>query len=209
MEILTQDYAETRAEMSALQPLAEHIIEGQVSAVLQDEGFATLGQILPPVTMHFLDAPDVLVVSPRDQIQQEMTVTLNPMAFSNRIELESDVADSVPDLSVWITPVGGVGIWPAMVQQTDHPVIAFEITAHEWAHHYLTFFPLGQSYFASPDARIINETTGKRGRRRTLHRLPAEREPRVSAATARVERWTRDHRRSGWARNRRGPCQRA
>jgi hypothetical protein len=145
--------------MAALQALAEHIIEGQVSAVLQDEGFATLGQILPPVTMHFLDAPDVLVVSPRDQIQQEMTVTLNPMPFNNRIALEGGVAESVPDLSVWITPVGGVGVWPAMVQQTDHAVIAFEVTAHEWAHHYLTFFPLGQSYFASPDARIINETT--------------------------------------------------
>lgn len=46
-----------------------------------------------------------------------------------------------------------------MVRETDRAVIAFEITAHEWAHHYLVFFPLGLEYFSSPDTRLINETT--------------------------------------------------
>ena len=159
LDTLTAEYQITRAALADQQPLAEHIIEGQVSAVLQDEGFATLGQVLPPVTMHFLDIPDLLVVSRRDQIEQEMTVTLNPMDVGNRIALEGDIAASVPDLSVWITTIGGVGIWPSMIRQTDSAVIAFEITAHEWSHHYLSFFPLGLGYFSHPDTRIINETT--------------------------------------------------
>lgn len=148
-----------RHRLHERQPVVEHIIEGQVSAVLRDEGFALLGQVLPPVTMHFLEIPDVLVVSPRDEIRQAATVTLKPMDFDRRVGLESQIAAALPDLSVWITPVGGVGIWPAMVTETDQAVVAFEITAHEWLHHYLAFFPLGLAYFSHPDARIINETT--------------------------------------------------
>ena len=30
--------------------------------------------------------------------------------------------------------------------------------AHEWVHHYLSFYPLGLSYFRSPDLRTMNET---------------------------------------------------
>jgi len=73
------------------------------------------------------------------------------------VRLENQIAAGLPDLSVWITPIGGVGIYPAMVTETDQAVVAFEITSHEWSHHYLSFFPLGLSYFSSPDARIINE----------------------------------------------------
>jgi len=68
-----------RRQLQEKQALVEHIIEGQVSAVLAEEGFALWGQPLPPVTMHFLDIPDVLVVSPRDEIRQVTTVTLKPL----------------------------------------------------------------------------------------------------------------------------------
>lgn len=152
-------YRQARAELEAQQPLVEHIIEGQVSAVLQDEGFDWLGQIVPPVTMRFLDVPDVLVVSPRDRIEQYTTLTLDAMDFTERVALESEVAQAVPEMAVWITPIGGVGLYPSMVMQTDRAVIAFEITAHEWVHHYLLPFPLGLGYLSHPDTRIINETT--------------------------------------------------
>lgn len=146
-------------EINVAQALVEHIIEGQVSSILRDEGLAFLGQVLPPVTMRFLDIPDVLVVSPREEIHQAMTLTLQPMTFEERIALEARIAQAVPDYAVWITPIGGVGVWPAMITETDHAVVAFEITAHEWTHHYLIFFPLGLGYFANPETRIINETT--------------------------------------------------
>jgi len=148
-----------RQALNRRQALAEHIIEGQVSAILQAEGFGLGGQILPPVTMHFLTIPDVLIVSPRDEIRTAMTVTLQPMGFEERVLLESQIAAAVPDQAVWITPIGGVGVYPAMVRETDRAVVAFEITAHEWLHHYLVFFPLGYHYYTHPDTRIINETS--------------------------------------------------
>lgn len=158
-DALLIEYTQLEADLQSRQALVEHIIEGQVSEILRDAGFAMWGQVLPPVTMRFLDIPDVLVVSPRNEIRQTMTLTLNPMNFEERVALESDIARAVPDQSVWITPIGGVGIYPAMITQTDRAVVAYEIVAHEWAHHYLVFFPLGLEYFNSADTRIINETT--------------------------------------------------
>src|SRR5690606_9107897 len=35
---------------------------------------------------------------------------------------------------------------------------AVEVTAHEWAHHYLFFFPLGLEYSRLAETRILNET---------------------------------------------------
>ena len=159
LEALQSEQAALQSALTAQQPLVEHIIETQVSATLEAEGFATLGQVLPPVTMHFLDIPDLLVVSPRDEIRQEMTLVLNPNTLVERAALEAQIASDVPDFSVWITPIGGVGVYPSMVTETDRPVVAFEITVHEWTHHYLIFFPLGLQYFSHPDTRIINETT--------------------------------------------------
>jgi hypothetical protein len=56
-----------RRQLADDQPLVESIIEGQVSAVLAAEGFETLGQVMPPVSMHFSEVPTTLVISPRDQ----------------------------------------------------------------------------------------------------------------------------------------------
>jgi|GEM_PF-4247289 len=153
------DYDALQDELLTQRELVEPIIEYQVSAVLADEGFAFLGQVMPPVSMRFLDIPDVLVVSPREEIRQLFTVTLDPRNAAERVVFETDIADAVPDLSVWLTPIGGVGLFPSMVTETDRAVVAFEITAHEWAHHYLVFFPLGLEYFNADETRIINETT--------------------------------------------------
>ncbi len=156
---LQANYENIQKELESRRPLVEHIIEGQVSAVLQDEGFDVLGQIIPPVTMHFLNPPQVLVVSPRDEIRQYTTLVLKPADFTHRVALEAQIAQAVPEMSVWITRIGGIGVWPAMVMETDRAVVAFEITAHEWSHHYLIFFPLGMQYLSSEETRIINETT--------------------------------------------------
>ncbi|NJL96004.1 MAG: hypothetical protein HC915_20870 [Anaerolineae bacterium] len=156
---LSQERDTLRAGLAEDQALVEHIIEGQVSAVLQEEGFAWLGQVLPPVTMRFLDIPDVLVVSPRHEIRQYTTLVLDPQDFASRVALEGQVAAALPEMAVWLTPVGGVGIYPSMVMETDRAVVAFEITAHEWVHHYLIFFPLGLEYLSRDETRIINETT--------------------------------------------------
>jgi hypothetical protein len=155
---LSAERASLRAKLHREQALAEHLIERQVSAILAEDGFAVLGQVLPPVTMRFLGVPDLVVVSPRESIRQEFTHTLKPLPLDERLQLEAEIAAALPDKAVWLTPIGGVGLYPSMVMATDSAVIAFEITAHEWVHHYLLAFPLGLEYFAHPDTRLINET---------------------------------------------------
>ncbi|NDJ86431.1 MAG: hypothetical protein GYB66_11125 [Chloroflexi bacterium] len=138
--------------------LAEPIIERQIATVLQEEGFGLNGQVLPPVSFRFVETPDVLIVSPRDNIQQDFSFSLQPVSVSERETLERAVEQASPGDAAYITGVGGVGIWPSMVVETQYPAIGFEIVAHEWAHHYLFFYPLGLEYLVRPETRIINET---------------------------------------------------
>ncbi len=78
--------AELRRERDALrqrlrerQSLAESVLEGQLAAVLVDLGFAVAGQVLPPVAMRLTALPQVLVVSPRDEIRYEISIGLDPL----------------------------------------------------------------------------------------------------------------------------------
>ena len=142
-----------------LQPIAEPVIERQVSAVLIEEGFGTMGQILPPVSFRFVDPPDVLVISPRNIIRQDFAISLRPITVNERHNLEIRVENASPDDSAYVTGIGGVGIYPAMIIETRYPAFAFEIVAHEWSHHYLFLFPSGMEYLVHPETRIINETT--------------------------------------------------
>ncbi|HMM28856.1 MAG TPA: hypothetical protein PKD46_11275 [Aggregatilineaceae bacterium] len=178
-----------RATLTADQPLVESVIEGQVSAALADAGFATLGQVLPPVSMHFTQVPTLLVVSPRDHIEMEVNVSLDPLTIAQREALESDV-DASLDVSSLVVPLGGVGLYPSMIVETDTLARAFEVTAHEWAHHYLMAFPLGLEYTLRPETRIINETVatffGRAVAQRVMARfypdLPAPQYPSFLAA---------------------------
>lgn len=150
------DLSKRRAE---LQPIVEPIIESQVSAVLAEQGFSVMGQIVPPVSFRFVATPDVLVVSPREVIRQDFAISLRPLDFDEAAQLEQQVETVSPDDSAYVTGTGGVGIWPAMVIESRYPAYVFEIVAHEWSHHYLFMFPLGMEYLGLPETRIINETT--------------------------------------------------
>jgi len=146
-----------RAKLADDQPLAEGIIEGQVSAVLVDAGFATLGQVLPPVSMHFSESPTFLIVSPRDRIEMVVDLGLEPLTIAEREGLEREI-DAALNVSSLVEPLGGISLYPSMIVETDTLARAFEVTAHEWAHHYLIAFPLGLEYTLRAETRIINET---------------------------------------------------
>jgi hypothetical protein len=159
--------AEVRAERDALragleqrQPLVEAILEGQVAAVLVEQGFGVIGQLLPPISMHFTQVPNLLVVSPRDEIRFDMGINLNPMPVDEQAALEQQV-DQERDVSSLIVPLGGVALYPAMILETDSVRFAVETFAHEWLHHYLLAFPLGLNYDYSSETRTINETTAQ------------------------------------------------
>jgi hypothetical protein len=159
--------ADLRAERDALreeqerwQELAEAIIEGQIAAVLREEGLATFGQILPPVALHFTQTPVVMVISPRDRIETTYTQALVPgLTVGHKEELEAAV-DAELDMASLIVPIGGMALYPSMVLETGWYYSAFETSAHEWGHHWFFFSPNGASYFSSrPEGIRINETT--------------------------------------------------
>ncbi|UCG26344.1 MAG: hypothetical protein JSW55_10305 [Chloroflexota bacterium] len=155
---LQRQIDEKRAEARRLQPVAEQILQGQVAAVLIDEGFDIFGTVLPPVSAQLTPLPYILIVSPRDEIRQIHNVPLqHGLTVPAQEEIESAVLAEV-DRSALIVPIGGLGIWPAMIRESANINYLANTFAHEWGHHWLTFHPLGISYAASPELRTINET---------------------------------------------------
>lgn len=155
---LRQQRDALRADLEQRQLLAEAILEGQVAAVLADEGFAVLGQVLPPVAMRFTRLPNRIVISPRDAISYDMVIDVDPLPVDQKNTLEAAI-DVTQDVSSLVVPLGGMALYPAMIAETASLAWAVEVFAHEWLHHYLYFFPLGLEADANPEARIINETT--------------------------------------------------
>lgn len=151
-----------RNSLRQRQSLVEGILEGQVAAVLVDEGFEIGGQLFPPMSMRFTEVPNLLIVSPRDQIRFDVSMNLYPLPVDEKAALENEI-DAAHDVSSLIVPLGGIALYPAMIFETTSVQWAVETFAHEWLHHYLFFFPLGIHYFTSVDAfsseaRAINET---------------------------------------------------
>jgi hypothetical protein len=147
-----------RADLRTRQTTMESILEGQVAAILAENGFAVLGQVLPPVSAHFTEVPNLLVVSPRDTIRFDHGINLNGMTVDQQAELEAAI-ERGEDVSALVVPIGGVALYPAMILETTDIGWALDTIAHEWLHHYLFFFPLGLNYDFAGEARIINETT--------------------------------------------------
>lgn len=151
-----------RASLQARQTLVESILEGQVSAVLVEQGFGLLGQVLPPVSMRFTQVPNLLVVSPRDEIRFDVSINLDPLPMDQIAALEAEI-EAALDVSALIVPLGGIALYPAMILETASIPWAADVFAHEWLHHYLFAFPLGLAYFSGEgfagETRAINETT--------------------------------------------------
>jgi len=159
---LRQERDSLRTDLERRQSAAEAILEGQVAAVLVDEGFGTMGQLFPPIAMRFTRMPNLLVTSPRDVIRLETSIALNPLSIDERATTEAQL-DADYDIASLIVPLGGIALYPAMIDETASIPTAVETFAHEWLHHYLYFHPLGVSYFTGDafagEGRIINETT--------------------------------------------------
>jgi hypothetical protein len=185
-----------RADLRSRQPLAESILEGQVAEVLVEQGFGAGGQLLPPISAHFTQVPNLLVVSPRDKISFDVSINLKPMTVDEINALENRV-DGLANTSALVVPLGGIALYPSMVLETASIPAALDTVSHEWLHHYLFFYPLGLAYFSGEsfvgETRIINETTanlfGQEMSRKVLARyypdlLPPEPSPASTDANA-------------------------
>jgi hypothetical protein len=155
--VLQKQLIELRSKINTLQPVAEAIVQDQVGQILVEEGFGVLGQAWPPVMMQMNPLPSLLIVSPRDRIERIYGVSLVPgLSVAEMDALETAVFEQL-NLSALVVPIGGLGTYPAMIMETSSINWLTEVTAHEWAHHWLTFFPVGWHY-SDPQVRIINET---------------------------------------------------
>lgn len=155
---LQAELAATRQALARKGGLAEAIIQEQVADILVEEGFGFLGQAWPPVWMRMTPLPSLLVVSPRDRIERAYAVPLeHGLSTAVMEQIETAVESQLEEYAALIVPIGGMATYPAMIMETSNLHWLIKVTAHEWAHHWLTFFPLGW-YYSDPDVRIINET---------------------------------------------------
>jgi hypothetical protein len=155
---LLQRYQVLDAHRSELGPLAETAFQNQLNTVLADFGLTLGGQPIPPVLYHATPLPRALVVSPRDVIRQDANISLIPeITIDQRVSLEEQV-DQALNVSSLVVDIGGVGLYPTMVMETTSINWLAEVVSHEWVHNFLTLRPLGVSYGATPELRIINET---------------------------------------------------
>ena len=145
------------AERAWLQPLAESILEAQVSQVAAEAGLTLGGQTLPPVLYHMTPPPAALIISPRDVIQQDHNISVSPDLTTEEIETLEAQVDAALDVSSLVVGIGGIGLYPTMVMETTNLNWLAEVVAHEWTHNYLTLRPLGLSYMNSPELRTMNE----------------------------------------------------
>jgi hypothetical protein len=146
-------------ERARLAPVAEAILQGQISNVLTEAGLTLGGQPIPPVMYHSTSLPLALIVSPRDTIRQDFDISIIPgVTVDQQVTLEGKV-DKALNVSSLVVPVGGLGIYPTMVMQTTDINWMAEVVSHEWIHNFLTLRPLGVNYYSSPELRTMNETT--------------------------------------------------
>jgi hypothetical protein len=147
------------SQQRQLAPLAEAVLQEQISATLADLGLTTGGQPLPPVFFHISPLPYDLIISPRDKIQQDAAISLVPdLSVDKQHNLENQV-DSGLNVSSLVVPVGGIGSYPTMVMRTTALDWLSDTIAHEWTHNWLSLRPLGLNYDTSPELRTMNETT--------------------------------------------------
>ena len=148
-----------RNQVNRLGPPAESILQEQVAIVIADMGLELGGAPFPPVVFIFDPLPNALIVSPREVIRQIANITLDvDLTLERKVNLEGGIEDSL-DVSALVVPIGGMGTYPTMVQETTNLTWIVEVIAHEWIHNYLTLRPLGMNYLTNEKLRTMNETT--------------------------------------------------
>jgi len=162
----TQQLQQTRSERASIQVRVQSILEGRISSVASGLGlettlplFSRVHWLFPPVDFEFEDPPYVLIISPRDRIEETgATLLRNDLSLEEAQRLESDAESKSDDVSALVVPTGGISAYPAIVQPSESYLDALQVASHEWTHGYLFFHPLGARYFENDTLRTINET---------------------------------------------------
>lgn len=155
---LRNQLRDLQQQRSRLEPLAEAILQEQVSDIATEAGLTFGGQALPPVLYHTTPPPDSLIISPRNVIRQDQSISISPDISADKMEALENQVDKSLNVSSLVVGIGGIGLYPTMVMETTDINGLAEVVAHEWVHNYLTLRPLGFNYLDSPELRTMNET---------------------------------------------------
>ena len=163
--------AALRSERDGLQNALEDIIEGRVTQLLKDQGlvmgpppFTDMDIVFPPVDFEPDQPPRVLVTSPRSRIELDRSYLLSPgfgLETVTAIEHNAEAADA--GVSALVVNTGGVATYPSVVSDMDSYESLIDTVIHEWLHQYLSFFPLGRSYYSGNETRTLNESVASIG----------------------------------------------
>jgi len=149
----------------------EKALEEQVREALSEQGiFNPLDKYVkikvgfPPVRVYLGDTPNILVISPRDRIENIKEVTLVPdMNLEDMEKIESQVEQM--GYSAEVEGLGGIATYPSYILDESDLHFTLETAVHEWVHQYLAFTPLGFRYVLdeagirqNSDIITINET---------------------------------------------------
>jgi hypothetical protein len=127
----------------------ERLIEQRVRAAFSEQGIynpldrcITLKVGFPPVNIYVGKPPHLLVVSPRDRIENIREVTLLPeMDEKDMAAIEAKI-DALGYSSL-VVDLGGISTFPSYITDDADTRFIIDTAAHEWLHLYLTFTPLG------------------------------------------------------------------
>ena len=120
--------------------------------------FTSAQIVWPPVDFELTNPPQLLVRSPRDEIRRDGdTLLKNDLTLREIERLEDKTTDD--DTVTLIISIGGLAAYPAIVRDDRAYDSILDTASHEWVHHYLAFYPLGQQWGNGGDAETLNETT--------------------------------------------------
>ncbi len=161
--------AAAEAERASIENRVEDIIEGRVTAILEEQvltigppPFTRMDIVFPPVDFEFDEPPRVLVISPRDRIEYARSyllgpgITLDTVASIEAQAEQGNVGES--GVSALVVGTSGVSTYPSVVSSLDPYESLIDTVFHEWLHQYLLLYPLGRSYFAGSQTRTLNES---------------------------------------------------
>ena len=166
-QALVQELQNSQAERRKIENQVEDIMEDRIGALLKEQSlvvspplFSDIDIVFPPIVFEFDKPPYVLATSPRDRIKLEGIYLLTGSISSEEllgIEREAELTAGT-ELSTILVRTGGIATYPSTIPERSSQLNTAETIIHEWIHHYLALYPLGQSYFASDDLRTLNET---------------------------------------------------
>ncbi len=158
IEQLEKELTTLRKKRNSILLKIEKDIQKIVRNQIKAEGIDTKGFVFPPVSIKIFDPPLLLVTSPRNLISREKEILLDSsMKNSRKNIIEQKILDE-ENLSAVILEIGGLASYPSMIKPNTNFERLFELTAHEWLHQYLIFYPLGRSIFKNNEMNEINET---------------------------------------------------